>query len=497
MIRIVRRTDTRMHGTSDDDDGLRMADLAAKEYSGDLNTPSDDEDIERQDGTRLLAQEQQPTPSRSRPVAYLDGLRGFAAFLVYISHHVSWFYGSDVPIQHGYGWHGEKLFATLPFIRPFFTGGSAAVAIFFVLSGYVLSRSSLRQLRDGQRGSCYDSLISATIRRPFRLFIPPAGVSLVMVFVMQLPFGLAPRLSWPVAKDNIFKELGAWVYELVLALNPFVSRGILSRWFPYNPPIWTMPVEFQGSIVVFFLIAVSSRIKPNYRPTFFLITGILLLLFYQWALACFLFGVVLSINDMEELDEALFLYRLSPRVKLIMFHIMLLFAWFLFGQVAGAGNTPEHSYNSFGWYYLTQLIPPNYYNGEYWRWYNTIGGILCVYAVTKLRWLQKFLTLPTFRYLGKISFSLYLTHIPFLWVIGDTIYRLFGLTRPELQTWADNRIHIPDVGPVGLSTRWVISQLFILPLNMLFAELGTVVFDEPSIWVGKLIVEKLRAGGWV
>lgn len=76
-----------------------------------------------------------------RPTAYLDGLRGFAAFLVYWHHHQLWARPLEQSkfLETAYGFEGQYYFAALPGIRTFFYGGHFAVATFFVISGFVLS----------------------------------------------------------------------------------------------------------------------------------------------------------------------------------------------------------------------------------------------------------------------------------------------------------------------------------------------------------------------
>lgn len=65
-----------------------------------------------------------------RRLAYLDGLRGFAAFLVYWQHHQLWplrSVNTGRILESGYGVEGQYRFATLPIVRTFFTGGHFAV----------------------------------------------------------------------------------------------------------------------------------------------------------------------------------------------------------------------------------------------------------------------------------------------------------------------------------------------------------------------------------
>ncbi|KAI9710540.1 MAG: hypothetical protein M1820_002676 [Bogoriella megaspora] len=444
-----------------------------------------DFDLERQ-SPRPSNQQASTNATRSRSIAHLDGLRGLAAFLVYFFHHVSWAYGPEHPIcRHGWNYHGERYFATLPFIRLLFTGGSASVAIFFVLSGYCLSISPLRKRRN-----LYRNLISASLRRPLRLFIPPTGVSLLFAFTMHLPFGLAPKLIWPDPQETIGAELIKWVVELCKALNPFQNHGIFTPWFPYDPPVWTMPIELRGSILIFALHAAYSRVTPIHRLFLFSITGLVLLLMYDWAMACFVSGVILAILDFEDLGD-LFNKTASERARQFAHYFSLIAGLWLLSQTAGVRD-PELSFNTFGWYWMTKLVPSNYYNDEYWRFWHSVGAALLVFSVLKIRCLQSFFATPALRYLGKISFSLYLTHLPLLWTVGDRIYRLIGITRPEIQTWFDNRISVPDVGPSGVSTRSLFGQCFILPLNLYIAHLGTVWLDEPSVQSGRWLVAKIQ-----
>jgi len=70
---------------------------------------------------------------RIHQTAYLDGLRGFAAFIVYWHHQQLWPRPlADIILENAYGYENRYFFAALPGIRTFFTGGHFAVAVFFV-----------------------------------------------------------------------------------------------------------------------------------------------------------------------------------------------------------------------------------------------------------------------------------------------------------------------------------------------------------------------------
>lgn len=421
-----------------------------------------------------------PRPKPKSNLVYLDGLRGLAALLVYFSHHVSWFYDPKGDIQYGFGYKGRpKYFATLPIARLMFTGGGAAVAIFFVLSGFVLSRSPLRMINDGKNPR--NSLLSSTIRRPVRLFAPPIAISFMFAIYLQLPI---PALNtYPGSEKTVFLEIKKWLKELIPALNPFTEHSPQTAWFPYDPPVWTMPVEFRGSIIVFALLAVSSTLTQRARLLIFTISGLLLLIGGSWSMACFMAGVVLAMMDLT--SAGLPLSTSSPgRGKLLLFNIVFVIGCYLLSMVTGVGE-PERSSELFGWYWITMATPKVYYTGEFFRFWHSIGAVLVVYAVLRLQWLQR--NLSSLQYLGRISFSLYLSHIHLLWIVGDRVYRFFGFKRKESEfnSWFDNHIMLSNHGPYGLGSAWLFCHCLILPVSFLVAHVLTVYVDEPSTVLAK------------
>ncbi|EME40100.1 hypothetical protein DOTSEDRAFT_91380 [Dothistroma septosporum NZE10] len=444
-----------------------------------------------------LSRDSPANTAKPRNTDFLTGLRGLAAFLVFFYHHLSWFYDprDDLLFGYGAGPNGLRSLFQLPFFRVFFTGGNAAVAIFFVLSGYVLSISPLRKLRDGQLQKTYTSLLSSTIRRPFRLFIPPVGFSLIFALWMQAPFGLAPKLGYPQPEANIFAELSRWVWEITRLINPFVGHGQQDHWFVYNPPAYTIATEFKGSIIVFALLALYSRVPPSIRMALFVVTGLISMGTYQWSTACFMWGVTLAMNDQEHYDHHLLPRHISDLGKQVLYHASFFSGWFLLCQPAGIREL-QVSANTFGFGFLTHLIPTQYAENEYWRWWQSWGALLLVYGVLRISWLQRFFSTKALLYLGRVSFSLYLIHMPMIWTLSDKVYRTFGRqVQPDITSRLDNLFVIPDFGIHGLTTRFLVSLAFIVPLNIAIAHVGTVYLDEPSVTVGRKIVTKLGIEG--
>lgn len=113
-------------------------------------------------------------------IAYLDGLRGMAALVVYLTHHTMYSHKGTWAIHRAFGWQGQYYFATFPGIRLFFSGGAFSVGIFFVISGYVLSIGPLNMLHQGNIQKLAISLGTGLPRRFVRLYFPVLCITFVI-----------------------------------------------------------------------------------------------------------------------------------------------------------------------------------------------------------------------------------------------------------------------------------------------------------------------------
>lgn len=208
-----------------------------------------------------------------RPTAYLDGLRGVAALIVYIYHFaIQW----RLDLVHGYGTPAlspnNQIIQAVPF--RLLISGRASVTTFFVISGYVLSTRCLRQIYK-KDPNILSSLSGAIIRRPFRLYLPIMAVSAFLAVLVQLPGagvyfyahdpvtnGGVPPIA-PTASGQFLHWLNS-VSMLVYPFRSYLLRGDRrppGHMVEYIGPLWTIPTEFKGSIVVFCLLLAFSRAR--------------------------------------------------------------------------------------------------------------------------------------------------------------------------------------------------------------------------------------------
>lgn len=418
---------------------------------------------------------------RGSRTAYLDGLRGFAAFLVYWQHHQLWPIRS-VPanriFESGWGFEGQYYFASLPIIRTFFTGGHFSVALFFVISGYVLSAKSLNLIYSNEFGKLGETLSSALFRRWIRLHLPILMVTFAYMTSWHL-FGI-----WTVSpehKSSWWQEAKNWYSEF--RNYSFVFRTGGEAWFTYNFPTWSIPVEFRGSIIVYTAVMAFSRATRNAR--LWCEVGLIFYFLYiadGWFGAMFMAGMLLCELDILARNDNLprFIKRLEKYKKSI--YYSMFFVGLMLSGVPSHLREPEALTEVPGWRHLYWMKPQAVFDQ---KWFFLFwAAVLIIPAIPRIWWLKAFFETSFNQYLGRISFALYLIHGPILWTIGDRIYVAVGWYRQEHEAhipgWI-NRFPLTTAGPVGLEPRFLVPHLFLLPFTLWASEMVTRFCDETSV----------------
>lgn len=415
-----------------------------------------------------------------RGTAYLDGLRGFAAFLVYWHHHQLWPRQlANGLFENAYGWSDRHHFCSMPFVRTFFTGGHFAVSVFFVISGYVLSAKPLALINAGEHARLGDSLASALFRRWLRLHIPVILVSFFYITSWHL-FGIYTVSP----KQEVYYVSEVYQWYLEFKNFSFIFRGGDSNtWLKSQPHAWSIPVEFRGSIIIYTAILALSRCRRNAR-----LWGEAGLTFYfmyivdGWYGAMFMSGMLLC--DLQILAKAnnlpVFIAKCLP-YKTSISYAALFIALYLSG-VPSADRDVKLLQEAYGWQTLAWFKPQAVFDT---KWFYLFWAAVCMVAcIPQIHWLRAFFETPFNQYLGRISFALYLVHGPILWTLGDRIYAATGWYRDEhlefLPSWV-NIFPLSQKGPLGLEPSFLLPHFILLPLTLWVAEVVTKLFDEPSV----------------
>ncbi|PTB68234.1 hypothetical protein BBK36DRAFT_1157905 [Trichoderma citrinoviride] len=430
-----------------------------------------------------------------RPTSYLDGLRGFAAFLVYWHHHELWVHGwtkQNSIFENGFGYDGKYYMVAFPGIRNFFSGGHYAVSTFFIISGYVLCLKPLSLVQAGELGKLGDNLASAFFRRWPRLYMPLIAVLFTYITLWHMS-GM-----W----INGMKQAESWSEEVVSLYREFKNFSFVFKeggvpWLSYNFHLWSIPVEFKGSMVVYASQLALSRSSKNAR-----LSCEAFLVFYfmfiadGWYCAMFCTGMLLCDLDLlaNKGELPYLLACLEPAKDFIYYHL-LVFSLFL-GGIPSENSDVQNLQKSRGWYYLSWFKPQAVF--DYKWFYLWLAASFLVASIPRIAWLKRFFETRFCQYLGRISFALYMVHGPVLWTLGDRLYAAVGWRTEEhlqrMPNWVD-KLPLPKSGPLGLEVSFLVPHLVLLPLTLALAEAVTRWVDTPSVKFCSWLYRKTLGGG--
>ncbi len=345
-------------------------------------------------------------------ITYLDGLRGVAAINVMIMHFFvalapAMIYGSKLPSHFG---NLDLVFSSTPL--GLIGAGNFSVCIFFILSGFVLTHKYF-EMKD------INIIVSSAMRRYIRLFIPVFAA--VMLSYLLASAGLYRYYieTMMISAGSNYRGYWAFTPDLLDALKQAVwDAFFVGGKTVYNPVLWTMKIEFFGSMLVFAMSLLFGQLRS--RWTFYLAAAVLFLNTYYLA---FIIGMVLA----DIFNSKLPTFKTGNRKgnetgnkagnKAIL-SIILITGLFL-GSYPISPLTDDSLYGFLdNGLFRTPLVT-----------YHIIGAGMIMYVLLNSQGLQKVFSSQVPVFLGKISYSLYLVHFP---VISSFTCALFLILYPVL-----------------------------------------------------------------
>ncbi|HEY6159873.1 MAG TPA: acyltransferase [Bacteroidia bacterium] len=327
-------------------------------------------------------------------VNYLEGIRGIAAFMVLGHHFMLAFYPGaydNNPVR----FHTKTL-EHWYYASPLnvLTNGNFCVTIFFVLSGYVLSRRYWQQ-KD-------ISIVSSAAKRRFpRLFIPVAFTLILSYILLNLSLYKHKEAAvishsdwwlgtlWPM--DPSFGTLMQYMFKDVMFLGSA----------DYDTSMWTMKLELFGSFIVFGLLLVTHF--TSRKGVYFIFLGAIFVFLALNGQAFYYIGFVcgMMLNDVEAFMQR----RKHLNANYVLVPALIIAGLFL-------GSYPSLNFAHYGfwefvykWSFGQKMIDSFAY-----VLFHTAGAMMLVTAVVISPGLQKLFSTRIFRFLGLISFSFYLLH---------------------------------------------------------------------------------------
>lgn len=351
----------------------------------------------------------------------LQSIRGLAA-LVVVLHHCSFYFTYDQTLKHA---------AELAL------NAHAAVVCFFVLSGFVLHLSwGQKDLAVGPLGKFY-------VRRAFRIYPALWAACLFGVAYVAL-FHADPM---PAVVDPWWHgESRFAAFSLRSATSTVVGNTT-----PLVIPIWTLRIELLGSLLLPFLTYAVSRSKAVF-----------------WGAA-----------------TVLFLMAISP-VRLGPLQFLVHFAFGVAVAHAAVRTRQRHS----AVFYVTiaaagfvaMWFGRTLFDARFMTNYNAplpaliegLGASAVIYAVYCSSDVFKWLRHSSLIWIGDISYSLYLVHLPLLGILGGLFVERF-------------RLSIFETGGVGGTIALMIATVF---TSLVTAALLYRYVEVPSIEAGKRLLAR-------
>lgn len=437
------------------------------------------------------------------PTSWLDGLRGVAAWIVFNAH-VSpvlppWLPTTadqfaftqivrplDKQIDPGWGHEGDNQHIwQLPFIKALYSG-TIAVAIFFVISGFALSISACRRMNQIPRDQAgfMKSLGSSVLRRPFRLYLP-GWISTIFVFAfMRLgPMGIIMSIlgdervfrgwgSSPVDAANF--EIPFWTsfsllyHENIRMLHIFRESDMLDFDNDFNPALWTIPIEFRASLMLFLCHIATFNMSRKYR--LWSLLGMILLSVICDNFDILLFWAGFMLAEWNEIAPPT-----KPAAEPSRRSTALMAAGLVVAVFVGALPEWEPEFTP-GYRWMGYVTPVTYTNLP--RFWAAVGAIVIVAICGRLPAVAAFLSSAPIRYLGRISFAFYLVHLFCITAVGFPVLWL---------TWVAWGRDTPVGGPLGFFVSYSILTVF----TIWMADIFWRFVDIPIVKLGKWIEKKM------
>lgn len=320
----------------------------------------------------------------------LDGLRGVAALMVLVYHGFLVVPQFANPEFTGRGAGSWAWFDYSP-LRVVLSG-TEAVLVFFILSGFVLTLPVLRATKFAWR-AYYPS-------RVLRLYVPViAALAWTLVVMLVLP-----RHGLSADPSEFMKAHDEPITFLKIARDVVLLDGANS----YDGPLWSLQWEVVFSILLPLYVFLAVRLKRVWLQMVFVLAAV---------------SAVAAVIDRPSLQY------------LPAFGIGALFATALPSVLAVIGRVNAGSRAKTTWIALTvvasllitmrwtlaPVLPPRYLGVT--QFPVLLGAALFVIIALGSDGAKRFLTSKVVKWLGMISFSLYLTHEPIVVGVAQLLPR--------------------------------------------------------------------------
>ena len=315
------------------------------------------------------------------------------------------------------------------------TAGNEAVLIFFVLSGFVLAVPVLR-------APSYD-WVAYYFRRTIRLYLPViASIALAAIVIYAHPQKSGNGSSWVDAYSVKSPSWGLFLQSL----------DIFEPANAVNNPLWTLRWEMIFSLALPFFVFGALLVRRQWVPV---LVGAVVLVFlgtlkdvsFLLYLPVFFCGSVLAANA-DRLLEWSTRVRGRPGVSIAWLALLL----------GGCVLLIAH-------WLLQPFLTHAVIVDEFLLGLSFVGAVVIVAVAFLWRPFEAALTVAPVRWLGRVSFSLYLVHVPIILAFAN----VFG------------------------AGNWPLTVAVAIPVSLVVAELFARFVEQPAHRLSKRVGSAVSA----
>lgn len=375
-------------------------------------------------------------PRQSAPqtrLASLDGLRGVAAFGV-VLHHL-YLVATPVLIKQGGSGPGSADWWLSDTPLKLATAGAEAVLVFFILSGLVVALPAIRQ-----KHFVWSAFLGG---RMIRLYLPVwASLALGTVLLLAIP------------RDPAVVTDGSWLANAnarSTTVDSLLHQSALTQAsYDVNNVLWSLRWELAFSALLPLFVAIAVLVRRRWWAA--AIAAVVLSAVGAQTntaalqyLPIFFLGTLLAVQ-LDVLREWIRRRMLRPRARLwsaglVTGSLLLLIAGWLIRFVAPAGTLAND---------LTTDV-------------EAVGALGLVIAAIGAPFLRRGLESRACQWLGRVSFSLYLVHVPIIatlaFALGDRMWWLvvaIGIPLSLVAAWA---FYTVIEGPSHRLAQWTTARI--------------------------------------
>jgi peptidoglycan/LPS O-acetylase OafA/YrhL len=331
----------------------------------------------------------------------LDGLRGVAAAVVVLYH--LYLVAEPVLAKAGGSGVGSALWWVSQTPLKLLSAGSEAVLVFFVLSGLVVALPAL-----DHKGFSWAGFLSGRLAR---LYLP-----------VWASIALGTALIWLLPRDSSAITHGTWMdnaQATSISWGTLLNEASLTRAsYDVNNVLWSLRWELAFSVLLPLFVAIAILVRRHWA----IATGIAFAVSTVGLLSnidafrylpVFFIGTIMAVR-LDAIREWMRRRLLRPRATLWGVALVAVSLLLLIGQ-----------------WLLRPVVPPGSIASTLLTQLSVLGAAGLVLSAIGVRSVRTALDARATQWLGRVSFSLYLVHMPILatltFLLGEDRWWLVAL----------------------------------------------------------------------